>query len=425
VEGNAEIFGATVEGRPLWVQYWGDPAAKLRLFILAGQHGDEADGRKAVQELAGRLAGGSFLPPAHLALVADANPDGTAAGTRRNAAEVDLNRDHLLLSAPETEAIHALVARCAPDLILDVHTYRPWRKELLVHDLVFPQDVMMDFPTNPAVCTTLGDGLQRKALQFVMKRLAEEAIRCDRYTLIRSPIVRHSNLHIVDARNALALRFGIPVVLLEGRRASPEDTLTFEAPPAALLRSILAVIDWAVRNSELLRKRPSAGAAVVPVRCHCSGSRIARQMEMQSASTGAISKVPIPGTYVPAVKTTRTVRSPRAYAIPRHLTGILDVLSKHRFRTMPSDAFRSSIIERYRIETLIPGYEEDLPALPLCSLEPAPVNLEDFVLFPTEQQGGSLLTLLLEPESQFGPHRFGDLAETLQPGANYPVMRVL
>ncbi len=423
--GDFELIGNSVQGRPLIVSYCGEPGARLRIFILAGQHGDEPDARDAAAELLNRVLAGAFRAPVQMAVLTDANPDGGLAGTRRNAADVDLNRDHLLLSTPEISAVHAFVDRWQPNLIIDVHTYRPWRRELLPFDFVFPQDVMIDFQTNPAVRTTIGPGLRRKALEFVKLRMTEAGIRCDRYTIIRSGIVRHSNVDVLDARNALAVRFEIPAVLIEGRRSSPDDSIAFTPPNIALLRSMEAVIDWAAENSDAIAQQNRGSAGLVPVRCHHSGSNAPRYMEMQSASRGDISVVEIPGSYLPDVTVTRTVQTPSAYGVPRNLIGVLAAVAKHRFETAGVGDFCSSITEEYRIESLIPSSDEDTPALPICSAQPTPLNLDDFVVFPTRQPGGRLLTLLLEPESQFGPHRLPELAELLRPGALYPVIRVV
>jgi hypothetical protein len=428
--GDCEVIGHSVNGLPLLVnycrnRYCGNSGALLRIFILAGQHGDEPDARDAAAELLTRVLNGLFHAPVELAVVTDSNPDGALAGTRRNASDVDLNRDHMLLSTPEVSAVHAFADRWQPDLIMDVHTYRPWRKELLPFNFVFPQDVMIDFQTNPAVRAAIGPGLQRKALEFVKLRMTEAAIRCDRYTIIRAGIVRHSNVDILDARNALALRFEIPVVLIEGRRASPDDSIAFTPPKLALLRSMEAVLDWAAANAEAIRHRRSSSNGMLPVRCHHSGSNAPRSMEMQSASRGDISTLEIPGSYLPDVRVTATVKMPRAYAVPRSLAGVLAAVARHRFETASASEFLASIAEVYRIESMIPSSDEDMPALPICSVEPAHPNLDDCVVFPTRQQGGRLLALLLEPESQFGPHRLPELAEMLQPGALYPVVRVI
>jgi hypothetical protein len=264
-------------------------------------------------------------------------------------------------------------------------------------------------------------------MDFVESRMAESKIRSDRYTIIRSGIVRHSNTDIVDARNGLALRFAIPVILIEGRRSSPDDSLRFAPPAAALLRSIESAVEWAAAHAKQLRSRPSVCEKdeMVPVRCRYSGSRTARHMEMQSASKGAIARVRIPGVYLPVVQATSTIRLPAAYAVPRNLTDVLALLARHGLTSASPEAFAFSSTEVYGIESMTPADEADTPPIPTCTARAESLNLDGYVLFPVTQTGGRLLALLLEPESQFGPSRLPELAETLRPGSTYPIIRVV
>ena len=424
---GSETLGYSAEGRPLTVHYCGNPGAPVRIFIIAGQHGDEPETCQAAAEFVSRCVAGAFRAEVHAGVLVDANPDGAIAGTRRNAQDSDLNRDHLLLLEPETAAVHAFVDSWKPDIVIDVHTYRPWRRELMAFDMVFPQEIMIDFPTNPAISTSLGSALQRKAIEFVEGRMAKANVRSDRYTIIRSGIVRHSNTDIVDARNGLALRFAIPTVLIEGRRSSPDDSLIFTPPAVALLRSIEAAVEWAVAHAKQLRNRPSGckKEEMVPVRCRYTGSRTARHMEMQSASKGEIARIRIPGKYLSSVQATSFIRLPGAYGVPRNLTGVLALLRRHGLESASPEAFRSSATEVYGIEAMTPAGEADAPAIPTCSARKQSLNLDDFVLFPATQTGGRLMALLIEPESQFGPSRVPELAETLLPGATYPIVRVV
>lgn len=402
----------------------------LRVFIMAGQHGDESDAREAAAHyLAGFESGPS--KSVHLAVLIDGNPDGAAAGKRRNASDIDLNRDHLLLNTTETLAVHSFVDRWRPDLIVDVHTYRPRRRELLQHGLVFPQEVMVDFPTNPAVSLGLPDGTEISLLNFVKHRMAEASVQCDRYTLVRpSGIVRHSNLDIVDARNGLALRYGILTVLLEGRRWSPDDPPIFGPPHLPLLGSIEAVVEWADRNAFLIRQRPEARPLSdhrLPVRCRYTNSETpTRFMKMQSASLGDINFVGIPGAYLPVVRTTKSIWAPRAYAVPREAIGLLAVLARQGFETTPPNDYGRAEVDFYRV----PDNESTLswpdPANPsIYTVERTRLNPDDYILFPTSQSGGRALALFLEPESRFGAHRFSGLGLTFQPGTLYPVGRVV
>ena len=424
---GCETLGYSTQGRPLTVYYCGNPGASVRIFIMAGQHGDEPETCQAAAEFVSRCVEGAFHAEVRAAVLVDANPDGAIAGTRRNAQDSDLNRDHLLLLEPETAAVHAFVDSWKPDIVVDVHTYRPWRRELIPFDMVYPQEIMIDFPTNPAISTSFGPALRRKAIEFVEGRMAEANVRIDRYTIIRSGIVRHSNTDIVDARNGLALRFAIPTVLIEGRRSSPDDSLSFTPPAVALLRSIESAVEWAADHAKQLRNRASGcdKDEMVPVRCRYTGSRSPHHMEMQSASKGEIARIRIPGKYLSTVKAVSFIRLPAAYCVPRNLTGVLALMCRHGLESASPEAFRSSATEVYGIEAMTPANEADTPAIPTCRARTESLNLDDFVLFPATQTGGRLMALLLEPESQFGPPRVPELAETLLPGATYPIIRAV
>jgi hypothetical protein len=427
-EDSTEILGHSVEGRALTAHFCGNRAADLRVFVLAGQHGDESDAREAAAAFLGYVRSGTMCLSAQIAVLLDANPDGAAAQTRRNAWHLDLNRDHMLLVAPETAAIHAFVERWHPDLVLDVHTYRPRRHELLQHDFVFPQDVMIDFPTNPAVRTALLPVAEADLMASVQKHCACFSIRCDRYTLVRpSGMIRHSNFDICDARNNLALRFDTPTVLLEGRRASHDDPPVFIPPRIALLRCIEAVIQWAAKHSGLIRLRPFCGygADPVPVRCQYARSTTPKYMEMQSATRGTIALVGMPGIYFPLVTTTKSVLLPRAYAVPQDLVNVLHILVKQRFQSARAEEFENARTQVYEIESPLFAPDQESSALPLHRVENVPLKLDDFVLFPTDQRGARLLSLFLEPDSQFGFHKVHELEDASQPGSRYPIARLV
>lgn len=425
---DCEIIGYSVNGRPLSVYTRGSGTAELRIFILAGQHGDEADAVDAATLYLAECSSNP-VPATEIAILPNGNPDGAAAMTRRNASGMDLNRDHLLLRAPETAAIHDFVHHWKPHLIIDVHTYRPWRPELTQHNFIFPQNVMLDFPTNPAIRTALSPEDETGLLSFVTSRLGEAGYRCDRYTLLKPPgIIRHSNVDILDARNGFALRHGAFTVLLEGRRSLPADLPDFSAPSAALLRAIEAVVEWAHKNVKLLRKgsRTKSASSSVPLRSQYAGSkRTDRYMEVQSMAGKEVQLVKLPGQYLPRVKATKRVKRPIAYAVARNASSLLDLLTRQRFQSISRSRLRYASVEAYRIASGTPSPSEaESPMLKVVMEQKRP-DLSNYILFPAKQPGGDALSLLLEPESQFGAHRFAEIQLDLFPGSLYPVVRLV
>lgn len=129
-----QVIGTSVEGRPIEVTEYG--SGDWRVYLIAGIHGDERPGIENVERLRSFLESAG-LPGAQLRMVADANPDGTANGTRKNARGVDLNRNWPAsnfspaqgrgpepLSEPETAAVYADIERFEPHLIIVLHAAR-------------------------------------------------------------------------------------------------------------------------------------------------------------------------------------------------------------------------------------------------------------------------------------------------------------
>lgn len=128
-------IGTSVEGRPIHLVRLGHPepaaddqiAAGPVLFVVGAQHGNEPAGREAALQFLRDLAfaEASLLPDAlstaTVLVIPTANPDGRVANTRRNADNVDINRDHLTLVSPEARAIAQVIRDFRPDLVVDAH----------------------------------------------------------------------------------------------------------------------------------------------------------------------------------------------------------------------------------------------------------------------------------------------------------------
>jgi murein peptide amidase A len=88
---RAGRVGRSVDGRPVVLRQFGDPAWRGELLVFGCIHGDEcaASGIEPVSA----LSGGCPDPSADIFMVPDLNPDGAAVGSRLNGRGVDLNRN--------------------------------------------------------------------------------------------------------------------------------------------------------------------------------------------------------------------------------------------------------------------------------------------------------------------------------------------
>jgi N-acetylmuramoyl-L-alanine amidase len=126
------VIGRSAQGRPIRAVRIGSPRARVKVLVVGMVHGNEPAGTAVVDRLR------RVRPPRGTALwlIEDANPDGSAAGTRHNSAGVDLNRNFPYrwrhqdgvyesgpgpASEPETQVIQRFVERHRPRITLWYH----------------------------------------------------------------------------------------------------------------------------------------------------------------------------------------------------------------------------------------------------------------------------------------------------------------
>jgi protein MpaA len=136
---ETRVIGHSVEGRAIVAERLGDPAAPRVALAVGVVHGDERAGLKVTAALRSRA---DDLSGVQVWVIDSLNPDGEAAGARRNANRVDLNRNfpHRWrggipissgyypgpepASEPETLAAIAFIEEIRPDV--SVHYHQPW-----------------------------------------------------------------------------------------------------------------------------------------------------------------------------------------------------------------------------------------------------------------------------------------------------------
>jgi len=149
---TVEEYGRSRDGVPLRV-FMPERNGPVAGLLTAAQHGEEADAALLVRRLLERVPG----TETRWAVIPVLNPDGLLAGTRQNAAGVDLNRNFPAAtwepgetftyppgidpeirvlanrtnrsstgahagSEPETKALTALIERLDPPLVVDIHS---------------------------------------------------------------------------------------------------------------------------------------------------------------------------------------------------------------------------------------------------------------------------------------------------------------
>jgi hypothetical protein len=126
-----EQIGESVEGRSINHIWFG--SGPMHVLLWSQMHGDEATATSALLDVMHILAGHQADAPVQrllqqltIHLVPMLNPDGAQRFQRRNAQGIDINRDALLLQAPEGRALKALRDRLQPALGFNLHNQN-WR----------------------------------------------------------------------------------------------------------------------------------------------------------------------------------------------------------------------------------------------------------------------------------------------------------
>jgi hypothetical protein len=398
-----EVLGLSEEGRPLCLFWAGDPAAHLRVLVVGEQHGDEPRTRSAVEHFVSALPATAAVC---LAAVPSLNPDGAKRRQRTNARGIDLNRDHLRLTAAETRALHSFVRRWRPHLVVDVHTYPPRRHTLLRHGLVHCHDLFLDAATYPGVPRGTVTARNESLLPRLLTALGVRGYLSGRY-VVTTPTgkVRHSTTDITNLRNGLALRYGIATLLVEGRELLRRDTLADRARLLAGLRDAIEIgTEWAVHNPQMFKVPQCPTGKRMAIRCRHARSDCACTILFHDAETGVARAAAMPGTYFGSIKTTRRVRVPAAYAVASTHGALLEVLRHHGFEGLPGRAIGASMLAGIAA----PGLRR---------------TLQDYLLFPVTADGGQALVTYLEPRSKYGLWRYPDLGLAESRAAD-PVIRV-
>ena len=119
--------GESVLGEPIYKLSAGSGPRKVMMW--SQMHGNESTTTRALFDLFSFLASGTplarkIMSGCSLTILPMLNPDGARAYTRVNARGIDLNRDALDLSQPESRCLRAVYEESKPDYCFNLHDQR-------------------------------------------------------------------------------------------------------------------------------------------------------------------------------------------------------------------------------------------------------------------------------------------------------------
>ncbi len=446
-----EYFGTTHAGRKLPVLVLGNPPpagrtpddARWVALVVANIHGGEVDGKEAVLALARDWT----IPRPHpllrhliVLVVPNLNADGNdqfgrnnrpgqngpaLVGTRANAQGYDLNRDFTKLDSPEIRALVDLIRRWQPEILIDCHTTNGSRHRYVL---------TYDGPRYPDTDAPLSRWARAELFPAVERRFQERT---------GWAIAPYGNFS-PDRRRWLTYpalpRYGVQYYSLRGGLSILSESYSY-APFRDRVRATAAFVtcclEVIVEKREPLKdilKAPPRDEACVVLRTEAAalGRRTIRgYAEREEAGR----RIPTdePRDYeieeLSGVRPRETVRRPAVgYALPAGCDAIAATLRRHGIIVQELCEDIDVTAEVYRLKAV------RVAAQAYQGRKMAEVEVESAVavrrllagswFVPADQPLGRLAAYLLEPRSEDGLAAWGLFNDHLQPGGEYPVLRI-
>jgi len=449
-----KIIGKSVEGREIPALFFSLDETfgskrniKPVVLIFCQQHGDEPSGKEAALMLARDLAGPQkdLLENLDLILVPQVNPDGGEKDQRRNANEMDLNRNHVILSEPETRALHQLFIEWMPEVTLDVHEYGAISETWMSHGFIKNADVQVGKISNLNISPVIYDFSEALFIAGIEKQMTAEGYTFHEY-LVGTPFkdsrLRYSTTAINDGRQSFGIYNTFSFIQEGIQYGNLTDKLEHRTrAQLSALKAFLKIINQYastilqtvkdVREEQMSELYLRSNPAFIQMDYYpdpMDTSTIFPVFDLKNwqAEDRKLNN------FHSRVRVRKSISRPYAYIIPTSEKEIVEILSRHRIEMNAITDQRTIPVEAYQIKHVTTMIEEELE-VPYVDVETEKVSKKfeagTMVIYLT-QPAGNFIPLLLEPQSRFslfqeGSGRRYKLSEYLKEDTEFPIYRLM
>jgi dipeptidyl-peptidase-4 len=453
---------------------------KPTFYLVAAKHGNEQSAKEALLWLIRDLAVGELKPllkEVNFLILPQSNPYGNWFDQRRNEQNLDLNRDHVKLEAPETETINRVFRLWMPEVTLDVHEkgddyYR----------------VSIGCVSNVNIHNSLQTFSREKILAEVGGKLDKEEITFHEYLITqemgidssagvtypkedlegREEMKRYSTTDLNDGRNSPGIYETLSfiqegasrhdIVTLKDRTRYQYFGIRFLAESVALHGKEIVTLVRNLRTKLLDRASTYSDEDLVHLRMKYarnpeeptltikkfeqSQSRIRGILNVDKkagdmVTSSELDRYPYPNetkvvdevvkNWFPEVEPIISISRPLGYIVPAEHQGVLETLLRHGIQVQMFTKNVRLDIESYQLEEVIPADYDYLPPMKINVSKKAHsiIVKKGDVYVPCAQLGANLIPCLLEPQSQYGFIRYWKFNLVLEKGNIYPFYRVI
>jgi len=441
---KVEEIGKSVKGRELFSLFFsndefGNDKNKLRVMFFAQQHGNEQSGKEGALVLAKELIKENnkyLFEKIDFALIPQVNPDGSEENRRRNGNNIDLNRNHLLLEEPETQALHNLFNKFNFEVTLDVHEYYPYSQEWKEFGYYKQADEQLGLLTNPNVSKEIIQYSKERVLPFVSQWLQSKNYSFNEYVVGGPPNIerlRHSTVDINDGRQSFGIMNTLSFIL-EGKNGKDNFIENIKYRAEAQAEAMMALLKFCYDNSEYIKELISKERKNLlydnsPVAVQFDHFNDGSKLELPVTSiANEVDTIIIVDNYNPLVKKILEIPQPDAYLVPKACSLSVGFLNNHKIYYHDKLPELASI-QIYQIAALdtveLEGERFGNPVLSLVEKKIADIDANKYYIVPLEQPKRKVIVLAFEPQSMLGLRNYEKFKKLLQVGIDYPIFRLL
>lgn len=442
---KSEVLTKSVEGRELFTVFFskdgfGKDENKIKVLIFAQQHGNEQSGKEGALLLINELLKTEnqyLFDKIDFVLVPQMNPDGSEKNQRRNGNGIDLNRNHLILTEPETIALHQLFDKYQFEVTMDVHEYWPFGEEWKKRGFRRNFDETIGAMTNVNISEDLRKLSYEKYLPFAFNYITEKGFSVFHYLPGGPPTIdymRYSTYDINDGRQSFGIQNTLSFIQ-EGMNGENYSTDNLEHRAKGQMTGMLCLLQFAYNHKDEIKSlvkterekliaNKVSNKVAIQLDHFSDGNEL--KLNLLSYNSGKDTIVTV-NDFRSVVKSLYDIKRPKGYLIPKSYPELKEWMERLNLKFVDAEPNNYGRIEEYFIDSIGKfDFERDTIINPYVSINDVTekINLSDYFVLPVDQLKNNMIVIALEPKSVLGLVTYKQFEYLLKTGQKYPILRV-